>query len=193
MERKKAAQRQRIVAVAMRLFREQGVEATTMEQIAREVDIAKGTLYNYFPVKEAIISEFMKRSFSEKNSERVFELRRLPDTRSRMIRVISELVQGISAHRDIFERYMVYKMQQMISFEPGEDDKSGFYVLGDEVIELGQRSGELRCDVPTYVLRELFDFAFVEVVKLLFKDPEGLRTEEAVTMCVDLCLQGAKR
>lgn len=38
-----------ILSVAMRLFKEQGVNATSMEQIAQEVDIAEGTLYNYFP------------------------------------------------------------------------------------------------------------------------------------------------
>ncbi|NPV91948.1 MAG: TetR/AcrR family transcriptional regulator [Firmicutes bacterium] len=193
MERKKAAQRQRIVEVAMALFREQGVEATTMEQIAREVDIAKGTLYNYFPVKEAIISEFMKRSFSERNSDWVQRLGRLPDTRSRMVWVISELVRGISAHRDIFERYMVYRMQRMLSFQPDEDDQSGFYLLGQEIIGLGQESGELRRDAPAYIQREMFDFAFIEVVKLLFADPEGFKAEEAVSMCVDLCLHGIKK
>ena len=46
MERKKAEMKQKIITVAMTLFKTQGVDATTMEQIAAEVDIAKGTLYN---------------------------------------------------------------------------------------------------------------------------------------------------
>lgn len=44
------------MAAAMALIRAYGFEETTMEQIAEEADIAKGTLYNYFPAKEAIIS-----------------------------------------------------------------------------------------------------------------------------------------
>ncbi len=33
----------------------QGLKATSMELIAREADVAKGTLYAYFPDKEAVI------------------------------------------------------------------------------------------------------------------------------------------
>jgi AcrR family transcriptional regulator len=83
-ERKKETTRRKIMDVAMDLFRQQGVESTTMEQIAAEVDIAKGTLYNYFSVKEAIIDEYIKRSFQENNDERVRQIRTMPDTRSRL-------------------------------------------------------------------------------------------------------------
>ena len=37
----------------------------TMDQIAEEVDISKGTLYNYFPFKESIISEYWQKSVWE--------------------------------------------------------------------------------------------------------------------------------
>ena len=56
-ERKKEETRQKVIGVALQLFRQNGLEATTMEQIAEVADIAKGTLYNYFPAKEAIIHE----------------------------------------------------------------------------------------------------------------------------------------
>ncbi|MEN6350637.1 MAG: TetR/AcrR family transcriptional regulator, partial [Syntrophomonas sp.] len=83
VERKKEETRQKIINVAMGLFRKQGVDGTTMEQIAREVDIAKGTLYNYFPFKEAIINEFIQHSFKEKHAERITQYRSMPDTRTR--------------------------------------------------------------------------------------------------------------
>lgn len=50
MARKKEKTRQVIITTAMNLFIQNGYEATTMEQIAEMADIAKGTLYNYFPV-----------------------------------------------------------------------------------------------------------------------------------------------
>ncbi len=51
VERKKEETKQKIVSVAIALFQQKGFDDTAMEQIAEEVDIAKGTLYNYFPVK----------------------------------------------------------------------------------------------------------------------------------------------
>jgi AcrR family transcriptional regulator len=54
-ERKKQETRQRLMEAALRLFRDQGYDATTVEQIARAADIAKGTFFNYFETKEAIL------------------------------------------------------------------------------------------------------------------------------------------
>lgn len=44
--------RQQIVAASHRLFLEQGYHGTSMRQIARESQMALGSLYNYFPGKE---------------------------------------------------------------------------------------------------------------------------------------------
>ena len=46
--------RRRIVAAAWRLALRGGLRATTMEALAREAGIAKGTLYAHFPDKEAV-------------------------------------------------------------------------------------------------------------------------------------------
>ncbi|GAB2502356.1 hypothetical protein GCM10026982_31210 [Nocardiopsis aegyptia] len=51
-ERKKARTRNGIRREALRLFREQGYQATTMEQIARAADVAPSTLFRYFPTKD---------------------------------------------------------------------------------------------------------------------------------------------
>jgi AcrR family transcriptional regulator len=52
----KETTRQRILDVAARLFRTQGYDATTTRDIALGAEIAAGTLFNYFPTKEAIVA-----------------------------------------------------------------------------------------------------------------------------------------
>jgi AcrR family transcriptional regulator len=47
-----------IVDVAMRLFREQGYEQTTMRAIAREAGVSVGNAYYYFASKENLIEAF---------------------------------------------------------------------------------------------------------------------------------------
>jgi len=54
-ERKKRETRQRLMEAASALLRERGYEATTVEQIAEAADVAKGTFFNYFATKEAIL------------------------------------------------------------------------------------------------------------------------------------------
>ena len=46
--------RRRIVEAAWRLALRQGLRATTMEALAREAGVAKGTLYAHFPDKDAV-------------------------------------------------------------------------------------------------------------------------------------------
>jgi AcrR family transcriptional regulator len=54
-ERKKASTRAAIQRHALRLFGEQGYEATTMNQIAEAADVSPSTLFRYFPTKEALV------------------------------------------------------------------------------------------------------------------------------------------
>jgi AcrR family transcriptional regulator len=50
--------RQQIFHCALELFREQGFDATTMQQVAARAGVAKGAAYYYFPSKEAIIQAY---------------------------------------------------------------------------------------------------------------------------------------
>jgi len=54
-ERKKARTRAAIRQEAMRLFREQGWEQTTVEQIAEAAEVSPSTFFRYFPTKEDVV------------------------------------------------------------------------------------------------------------------------------------------
>ncbi|MCA9960079.1 MAG: TetR/AcrR family transcriptional regulator [Chloroflexota bacterium] len=193
IERRKEKTKQKIVTTALALFQQYGFDATTMEQIAEEADIAKGTLYNYFPAKEAIVGAYIQHSFRERNVARMQQLQNISDTRSRMIFIFTALMEGVQAQKEIFEKYLVYQMQNMVSFRQSNQATSGFYALAVETIELGQANGEIRDDLPLYVLEDLFEFVFIEVVKQFYMEAETFSVNDAIERGVDLFLQGTQR
>lgn len=55
-QRKRDRTAAHLSATAFALFEAHGYDAVSMEQIAEAADVAKATLYNYFPVKEALLA-----------------------------------------------------------------------------------------------------------------------------------------
>jgi AcrR family transcriptional regulator len=64
-ERKKAKTRRALVDAAARLFAERGVEATTMDDIARAAGMSRTSVFNYFGYKEMILCEIGARYVQE--------------------------------------------------------------------------------------------------------------------------------
>jgi AcrR family transcriptional regulator len=54
-ERKKSRTRSEIQSQSLRLFREQGYEATTVEQITAAAEVSETTFYRYFPNKRDLV------------------------------------------------------------------------------------------------------------------------------------------
>jgi AcrR family transcriptional regulator len=54
-ERKKARTRASLREHALRLFRQQGYQATTVEQIAAAAEVSPSTFFRYFPTKEDLV------------------------------------------------------------------------------------------------------------------------------------------
>jgi AcrR family transcriptional regulator len=52
--------RQRIIEAAVKLFYQEGVNATGVERLAAEASVSKRTLYQHFPSKTAVVEEYLR-------------------------------------------------------------------------------------------------------------------------------------
>lgn len=59
------ASEQRLVDEALRLFREEGFDVTTMRSIADATGMSPGAAYHYFPSKQAIVQAYYERHQTE--------------------------------------------------------------------------------------------------------------------------------
>lgn len=60
-DQNKEKTKQKILAAALRLFREKGLDATTTREICKKAGIAEGTLFNYFKTKEDLALYFFEK------------------------------------------------------------------------------------------------------------------------------------
>lgn len=195
-ERKKEETRQKIIDVAMNLFNKQGVDSTTLEQIAEEADIARKTLYNHFREKEAIICEYVQRIIREQGPEALGQIMQLPDTRSRLIAALRKSLDWmqIDLNKDIYEKYFTYRMQKAVQTIRDWDLSlsSGFRDVLAPIIDLGKETGEIRRDMDSMALAAHLESMHSNSAVVWLTHPELLSMYEGIDMIVDLFLNGAK-
>ncbi len=141
--------RRRLTAAAARVLHEQGVERTTLADIAREADVPVGNVYYYFKTKD----ELVRAALSEHSAyldELTGRLDELADPRDRL----KALVQGWIDQRDLAARFGC--------------------PTGTLAVELDKRAdGDLDAEAGA-VIRRLLDWAGGQFRELGLPDPDGL-------------------
>ena len=92
--------RQRLVDSARRMFYHQGVERTTLADVASEASVAVGNIFYYFKTKDELVDAIIA-DYSESGDELLARLdrRRTPRTR------LKALVEELDATRDSVSQY----------------------------------------------------------------------------------------
>lgn len=191
-ERKKQETKKNIVKIAMYLFRKQGFDSTTMEQIAQEVDIAKGTLYNYFPVKESIICEYWQDGVKEIKLQLLELIQLLPDTRSRLEKTFTKSATELFRTRqDIYKIYLGHWLRNLDNHSSEKYMKSGFEDIFTMIIKLGHQKGDIRKDITVDFLVRQLEVAFLTACVMWLTDPKLYPLEENLSRAVSLFVDGA--
>ena len=191
-ERKKQETRQKITKIAMYFFRKQGFDSTTMEQIADEVDISKATLYNYFPVKEAIISEYWQNNVKELKLQILELIQLLPDTKSRVQKTFTKAANELfKSKEDIYKIYLSYWLRNLNNPALSERLRSGFEDIFTMIVKLGQQSGDVRKDMAVELLVKYLEVIFLSACINWLTDPKLFPLEKTLTQTVSLFIEGA--
>lgn len=91
--------RERIVDAALKLFREQGFDATTMRDVAAAAGVATGAAYYYFRSKEELVMAFYVRTAEEARSLLPASMGESRDLRKRLQAVIDLKLSQFAEHR----------------------------------------------------------------------------------------------
>lgn len=191
IERKKKETRQKIVKVAVDLFERQGFNNTTMEQIALETDIARKTLYNHFPVKEAIVDEYVRDLSKGLAKETIETLHRLPDTRSRLLTALDKAYEWVEMNPELVGICLGYRFKNMCHGAGDNGGETGTQSMMAEIIRQGREEGEIRRDVSVKLLVTQLDVLRGTVVLGWLSDSSQYDLRQEMAKLVDLFLYGA--
>ncbi len=191
-ERKKQETKKKIVKIALYLFKKQGFNETTMEQIANEVDISKGTLYNYFPVKESIISEYWLSSIKELKYQILEMIQLLPDTKTRLLKTFKKTaVELFKSKEQIYKIYLTYWLKNLNNTSLSERMQSGFEDIFRMIIKLGHQSGDVRKDMSVEFLVKHLEVMFLNSCISWLSDPKMFPLEKTLDDTVSLFVEGS--
>jgi len=143
-ERKKRQTRQAIIAAAMKLFAERGFEQTSMDELAREAGVGKGTIYGYFKAKSeiflAFLEEEVEHAFAALDAKRDADAPLHEQLVAQMLGQLSYVTHNREFGR-IFAREMTFPEEKTVS-SSRDLDLRYFNKIG-EVLSRGQERGEL--------------------------------------------------
>ncbi|MDD3270386.1 MAG: TetR/AcrR family transcriptional regulator [Syntrophomonadaceae bacterium] len=146
----------KIVEAAGELFKQQGFEKTTMEQVAAEAMTSHETLYNYFPVKEALAEAYF-RVISKNIARATLEsVPTLPDTRSRLIAAISSIYEWSELNPDLARVVIIYRLKIRGACKLFEE--IGTQSIIADILHRGRDAGELRNDIPFEMILAYIDY-----------------------------------
>lgn len=177
-ERKKKETREKIYSNAMKLFRLQGFGATSIEQITQQADVGKGTFYNYFSTKEAVILEFSRRTCQD-----LIDIGRhnpSSNTRQRLETLLHDWTDFMVRDREI-------AWVTVRSRDGAEYDMSLHYALL-AILNVGQKNGEINRDFDPAFLAESLEGMVVQHFIRWFVSGTGNLHEEvndALTVFLD--------
>ena len=144
-ERKRQHTRDRIAQVASELFETHGYEAVTMDQIATAADVARGTLYNHFAVKEAVLAHWMHAQLKNDLTPLMEEAMRRTSFNGRIATLLESSAGWWEQHRRYAAPYIRYRFQSVGQVQRDDDQPASDLVpVYAMLIERGQQDGEIR-------------------------------------------------
>jgi AcrR family transcriptional regulator len=150
-ERKKQETRQRLLECAWQLFQGHGYDDTTVEEITDAADVAKGTFFNYFQTKEALLDELALWRIDLLGSH-VLAADDVPEGAvARIKRMVRAMAAEFSPERELPQHLFIARISAPIRHESAHRLGS----IMHDLVQQGQASGEIRADVDAGLIARL--------------------------------------
>lgn len=187
-DRKRQATLDLLAQTAFDLFEQQGYDAVTMEQIAQAADVAKGTLYNHFPVKEALLRHQFHRELAEQWPALRQTMAAESNAIARLRLFFWAAADWAQAHQRYLPHYLRHRLGQ--AFQTDAAERSGTEPIFQHLLADAQAAGHIRGDLDVVRLAGYLQFQYLAALMRWLAMPDT-RIEDELAAMLDLFLRGA--
>ena len=182
--------RLRIAETAHALFERHGFDAVTMEQIAIEADVVRGTLYNHFPVKEAVLVEWMHLRLAEDLAPLIGQVMTQRSFSARISTLLDASALWWEQHRQYAAAYLRFRFQQLKQGEAGQtsSDMAAAYAA---LIAKAEEVDEVRVDESAIRLANYLHFLILYALMTWLESPTASLRDE-LAHAFEFFMLGAK-
>ena len=185
-DRQGGAPRGEILGAARRVFAERGFRGTTIADIADEAGIALGTIYLYFPSKEAVFAALSQR-FSELITTASTDLPRVSSVEGWVRESVGRVFDTCRENRDLV-RLVV------INSDPGTEIEKGIKAADETrnrplalAVARAMKSGRVRDGDPAIVARMIRGVVSIAVYQA-FVLANGEDADKYRDVCVEMII-----
>lgn len=172
-ERKQAQTVRHLAECAWNLFAQIGYEQVTMEAIANAADVARGTLYKHFPVKEALIAYRFRQDQIKHQAIVQNAALAAPNIFDAFLCVLRMEAAYAERNRDYIAPYVFYRLNNaQENANPFENDS--FAPLALALIRQGQVDGVISAEQDAQSLAEKLVFLRLGTMLRWLRKPDEL-------------------
>lgn len=193
-EKKKIETKNRIFEVSGRLFKQKGFENTTVDEIAEEAGIAKGTFFNYFPTKEALLLYF-----GEQMDELIYNLienetKRSIPTKEKIKNLLVRLAESHEMDKAL-TKLLIFEYRRYVGYSglrPGDDKSRSHRLIKiiHDLLEEGVKKREIKSHIEIKKASEILTAVYVHSLMVWVNTDGDFYFSRDISGKIDLLFEG---
>lgn len=183
---------QRLLAMATRLFAEQGFEMTSVQQIVDAAGVTKGAMYHYFGSKDDLLYEVYARLLRAQTVRMESAADSRAPVQERLRSVATDVVATTAANLD--DTVIFFRSMHLLHPDKQAEvraERRRYHERVRELIEEGQHDGVFRADKSADLVVDFF-FGAVHHLGTWFRKDGELSGEQVGEQFADLLLSSLR-
>ncbi|WP_417687825.1 TetR/AcrR family transcriptional regulator [Roseibium sp.] len=175
----------RVRAAALKLFARHGYAAVSMRQIASEVGVQPGALYNHFPTKQHILKDLMLQHMRGLHDAWADWTKQRADTADPLESFVSfHIGYHLQRADEVFVSYMELRNLEPENFREIEATRQSYEAILTEILNTGAAAGRYEVADPRVATRAII--AMLTGIPTWYRQGGSLTRHDIETIYLDM-------